>query len=41
MEVIKASVFVENNFKFKKFPICPPIKTANNKNKNSLISNKF
>ena len=40
-EVINARVFVESNFKFNKFPNCPPIKTANNKKKYSFISIKF
>ena len=29
--VIKAKIQVGNIFKFKKLPICPPIKTAANK----------
>ena len=40
-EVINARVFVERNFRFNKFPNCPPIKTANNKKKYSFISIKF
>ena len=40
-EVIKASIFDESIFKFIKFPIWPPISTANNKYKKSLSSNKF
>ena len=27
-DVIKAKVLLDKNFIFKKFPICPPIKTA-------------
>ena len=29
---------MDSNFRFNKFPNCPPIKTANNKKKNSFIS---
>ena len=29
--VIKAKILVENIFKFKKLPICPPIKTTASK----------
>ena len=40
MEVINAKILVENSFKFIKFPIWPPINTANSKNRYSLKSNK-